>query len=216
MWPYLQVKKYLKTWTLPVFFPFTHLSLLPVPVRTSAPEWGDLVFFPCWFCLCCSVISSFPEEISTKLGWLPGQPVWDAGRIDPSGQSHLHISSPPHQPLHLQLQLTLASSQQICKEPWTKHHLDPQQGREKSQDGRQGKQTKRQLEGFFFFQTMSTEICHMVLMIAVSAVKETEVQKDTWMCFPPLHWESKPKEKWKKELARCMDTNSPNWVWFLG
>lgn len=76
MWPYLKVKKYLKTWTLPVFFPFTHLSLLPVSVMTSAPEWGDLVFFPCWFCLCCSVISIFPEEISTKLGWLPGQPVW--------------------------------------------------------------------------------------------------------------------------------------------
>lgn len=161
-------------WSLPVFFPFTHLSLLLVPVMISAPERSDLVFSPCWLCLCCWVICIFPEEISTKLGWLPGQPVWDAGRWP---QSHFHISSPPHQTLHVQLCLTLHSSQQTCKEPWTKHHLPPKQGRGKSQE-RQGKQMRMQSERFFFFQTISTEICHVVLMTAVSAVKELEVQKD--------------------------------------
>lgn len=36
-------------------------------------------------------------------------------------------------------------------------------------------------------------------MIAVSAAKETQVQKDIWIVFPPLNWENRPKEKQKKE-----------------
>ena len=36
-------------------------------------------------------------------------------------------------------------------------------------------------------------------MIAVSAAKETQVQKDIWTFFPQLNWENRPEEKEKKE-----------------
>lgn len=67
-------------WTLPVFFPFPYLSLLPIPVTISTQPkvpW----FFPCWTV----VISAFPEELSR----IPGQLAQNAGRWP-----HLHTQSP--------------------------------------------------------------------------------------------------------------------------
>lgn len=36
-------------------------------------------------------------------------------------------------------------------------------------------------------------------MIAVSAAKETQVQKDIWTFFPQLNWENRPEEREKEE-----------------
>lgn len=94
----MKINKYLEMWTLPMFFLFPYLSLLPIPVMISAQTKGFFYFF-LWSCLCCLVISASPEDLSRTPGhseWIQeGDPVCTPNppKFAPFALSHLGFSS---------------------------------------------------------------------------------------------------------------------------
>lgn len=166
-------------WTLPMFFPFPNLSLLPIPITIST-QTNSLIFFPVELPL---LFGNFC--LSWKLSRIPGNMTWDTGRWP-----HLHTRSP-----------------KFCfGSPWL---LLSKSARSPGQNTRIWSRGERITEGetrknngkgnqkvWHPFQPGSVGICGAVSIVAVSP--NTGAGKE--MDFPlQLNWENKPEERKKEE-----------------